>query len=726
MNLSQLLRFFVGGLFLLSLSVIGFTAVPGYADQQKAYLYGDFHQPDPVNFPNQAWMRMQHDEVASLEADNTYGWVNPEPVSTETTYSGTWTGQIEFASAPPADYVIIYAFMSWNPDTNKTTPGPWGTITGDGTQTVFNISVAGDLTVSAGNHLALGVNNETEITGYGGQAFDIVTAEDGGTEQPSYVETPDLSETLYLYGDDHEPDPVNFPNQAWMRKQQDEVASLEADNTYGWAAPRPFEEETTLSGIWTGQLKFASAPPAGYVIGYGILSWDPETNDHVTAIAGTITGDGSKKIFDISLTGEITIPAGDHLAFGLNNKVSVTGDGDQAFDIVTFENGGTDQPSFLIMPTGNSGSQQWVFPTGSNVSSTPAIAEDGTIYISSCDWKVYAINPDGTQRWAFDTGAVMTWSSSPAVGADGTVYAGNDDGYLFAIHPDSGTEKWSLFIGGWAATPSIGADGTLYVGSSHGTFHAVSPGGTLKWSFSTSGMGWMPSPAIASDGTLYVGSDNGNFYAVNPDGTEKWSFSPEEWEFLHWPAIDADGTIYTGSTAANLYAINPDGSIKWTFSASGSGAITSSPAIGIDGTVYARTNNGFLHAIDPEDGTEKWLLSCGSLSDEVLSSPAIGADGTIYVGSNIGNLYAVNPNGTEKWSFSTEGRVNCSPVIGDYGTIYIGSDDNNLYAIKGNSGGPADTPWPMFHRDRQHTARSPGHPDEEDNKAMPWIMLLLD
>ena len=36
--------------------------------------------------------------------------------------------------------------------------------------------------------------------------------------------------------------------------------------------------------------------------------------------------------------------------------------------------------------------------------SSPALGADGTIYVGSEDDNLYAINPDGTQQWAFATG----------------------------------------------------------------------------------------------------------------------------------------------------------------------------------------------------------------------------------------------------------------------------------------------------------------------------------
>ena len=60
------------------------------------------------------------------------------------------------------------------------------------------------------------------------------------------------------------------------------------------------------------------------------------------------------------------------------------------------------------------------------------------------DDNLYAINPDGTQKWAFSTGSYIT--SSPAIGADGTIYVGSDDDNLYAINPD-GTQKWAFPTG---------------------------------------------------------------------------------------------------------------------------------------------------------------------------------------------------------------------------------------------------------------------------------------
>ena len=90
------------------------------------------------------------------------------------------------------------------------------------------------------------------------------------------------------------------------------------------------------------------------------------------------------------------------------------------------------------------------------------------------------------------------------------------------------------------------------------------------------------------------------------------------------------------------------------------------------------------------------------------SSPAIGSDGTVYIGSDDNKLYAINgKTGVKLWDFETRGKVHSSPAIGSDGTVYIGSVDKKLYAIKTNSKGLANSPWPMFGQNPQHTSRVP-------------------
>ena len=78
--------------------------------------------------------------------------------------------------------------------------------------------------------------------------------------------------------------------------------------------------------------------------------------------------------------------------------------------------------------------ERWVFPTGYNVDSSAAIGQDGTIYIGSTDFNLYALNPDGSLKWQFATGDAV--ESSPAIASDGTIYVGSKDHNVYAVNPD--------------------------------------------------------------------------------------------------------------------------------------------------------------------------------------------------------------------------------------------------------------------------------------------------
>ena len=317
---------------------------------------------------------------------------------------------------------------------------------------------------------------------------------------------------------------------------------------------------------------------------------------------------------------------------------------------------------------------KWKFQLWNDTSSTPsmgsssAISSDGTIYVGSINC-IYAVKPDGTLKWKFDTEGS---ASSAAIGSDGTVYVGSWYNNLYAINSD-GTLKWKFDTGSYVqSSPAIGSDGTVYIGS-WGTLFAIQFDGSLKWKYQT-GSG-PSSPAIGSDGTIYIGAWDNHLYAINADGTLKWKYQTGNLVSSS-PAIGSDGTVYVGSIDNYLYTVRSDGTLKWKYQTGG--IITSSPAISSDGTVYVGSGDNYLYAI-LSDGTLKWKFQTeGAIQ---YSSPAIGSDGTVYVGSYYSYIYAVKSDGTLKWKFHTGGSVTSSPVIGSEGTMYIAAGDNYLYTF---------------------------------------------
>ena len=313
--------------------------------------------------------------------------------------------------------------------------------------------------------------------------------------------------------------------------------------------------------------------------------------------------------------------------------------------------------------------------------SSPALGADGTLYVGSADQHLYAVNPDGTAKWAHPFATNGYILSSPAIGTDGVVYVGSADGKLYAINPD-GTMKWQFSAGSEIdSSPTLGTDGTIYVGCCNHALYAINPNGTRKWAFTT-GAAIYSSPAIGTDGTIYVGSCDDKLYAINANGTAKWThpFATSD-EIASSPAVGTDGTIYLGSADHHLYAINSNGVAKWAHPVTTTQPIISSPAIGADGTIYIGSEDGSVYAVT-SSGTIKWIHA-GVAGDSILwSSPAIGTDGVIYVGSVQSRLYAINANGTAKWTYTfNAGEINASPIIGADGTLYAVATNGYLFAL---------------------------------------------
>jgi hypothetical protein len=74
------------------------------------------------------------------------------------------------------------------------------------------------------------------------------------------------------------------------------------------------------------------------------------------------------------------------------------------------------------------------FTTDNDVSSRPVLSQDGSVLYTVTDTgNVYAINPDGSDKWVFAPAGLGDVQSTPDVGGDGVVYVGDNNGDLYAL-----------------------------------------------------------------------------------------------------------------------------------------------------------------------------------------------------------------------------------------------------------------------------------------------------
>lgn len=214
-------------------------------------------------------------------------------------------------------------------------------------------------------------------------------------------------------------------------------------------------------------------------------------------------------------------------------------------------------PSASFFPARDFGGGS-VFSAKSPACTQPAVAADGTTY-----WVghgVYALMSQGALRWAFDPGEDFYFV---CIADDGIVYA-LANGTLFAITPD-GQQKWkysfekSKYFDGHLA---VGPDGTIYLTNT--TLLALTRDGALKWR--NQSYEFRGGALVAPDGTVYgdvleTTHNNTAVVALDRNGATEWN-TPEASNLLQ---VASDGTLYIRYIASGrgLYAINPRGRMLW-------------------------------------------------------------------------------------------------------------------------------------------------------------------
>src|SRR5919205_599043 len=132
---------------------------------------------------------------------------------------------------------------------------------------------------------------------------------------------------------------------------------------------------------------------------------------------------------------------------------------------------------------------RWRFKAdGLYIQGRPAVGPDGTVYAVDIAAHLYALTPAGALKWVFYGGPNISFNSV-SVGADGTAYfaAGNT---VYAVNAD-GTKRWAVSDPSGhsvAFGPNVGPDGNVYAqtddtGDAGGLgLFSVSPTGQVLWS----------------------------------------------------------------------------------------------------------------------------------------------------------------------------------------------------------------------------------------------------
>lgn len=303
-----------------------------------------------------------------------------------------------------------------------------------------------------------------------------------------------------------------------------------------------------------------------------------------------------------------------------------------------------------------SGEFKWVFAISQITYGGGAlVAPDGTIYQcvrNAAINNVYAINPNGTQKWAVKLDAAI--GAFPALSVDGILYCLTNKSTLYALDASSGAIKWQQSLdGATGSAVAIDKDGNVYAGTS-AAIYAFKPNKDQIWKLEEVNVTEQATFALKEQ-VLYATLKGGGLVAVDmTNGTKKWTYPTTKGD-AYFPIADKNGNVYfTEKGSQTVHAVNASGSKIWEKNV-GNNLNYSGGALSTDGILYVGTqSNNKVLGLDITNGN---IVFEETVGQQVMAAVTIGPDKRLYCGTigsnNIGSVkaFAVNKTlATDSWS----------------------------------------------------------------------------
>lgn len=303
-----------------------------------------------------------------------------------------------------------------------------------------------------------------------------------------------------------------------------------------------------------------------------------------------------------------------------------------------------------------SGEFKWVFAISQITYGGGAlVAPDGTIYQcvrNAAINNVYAINPNGTQKWAVKLDAAI--GAFPALSVDGILYCLTNKSTLYALDASSGAIKWQQSLdGATGSAVAIDKAGNVYAGTS-AAIYAFKPNKDQIWKLEEVNVTEQATFALKEQ-VLYATLKGGGLVAVDmTNGTKKWTYPTTKGD-AYFPIADKNGNVYfTEKGSQTVHAVNAAGSKIWEKNV-GNNLNYSGGALSTDGILYVGTqSNNKVLGLDITNGN---IVFEETVGQQVMAAVTIGPDKRLYCGTigsnNIGSVkaFAVNKTlATDSWS----------------------------------------------------------------------------
>jgi len=359
----------------------------------------------------------------------------------------------------------------------------------------------------------------------------------------------------------------------------------------------------------------------------------------------------------------------------------------------------TPWPAFMLSPGHfgaapargpQSASVRWRVKLEGDVTPGPVVGARGVAYVATNAGELHAIEvASGVQLWTFSGGGKYgsDLSTSPAILDDGTVLWPGPRHSLFAVDP-AGRELWRLQLRDDLLSPLVdGRRGRLYLSDQSGLVRAYAlqaadpdtgepPEPRLLWHLELHSQ-TLGSPALAPDGTIYETAGN-NVLAITPSGRIRWRFAAGGLIEVS-PAVAQDGTVVVGSNDSMEYGITPRGRARWTYAINE--YTYSSPQTLPGGRVAFGDHLGRVNLLDARTGR---VIRRFQGRGQVWTSALLDGAGDLYFATRHGDVYGFSDSGRRLFDYRLPTTFDSYPALAADGTLIIGDDSGELLALAGS------------------------------------------
>ncbi|MFC7202990.1 Ig-like domain-containing protein [Haloferax namakaokahaiae] len=328
---------------------------------------------------------------------------------------------------------------------------------------------------------------------------------------------------------------------------------------------------------------------------------------------------------------------------------------------------------------------RWRFEFTDDVSTVPAVAADGLVFVAGDDTLRAVDNDTGDVVWN-ESGVEFDVLSV----ANGTVVAGDSssDGGVYVYDASNGNEVWNETD--YVPEATVVLDGTLYVSRETYTGQQLVAfdlqSGTHQWSSEYDGDSLAGGLSASGDTVYLTGELSTRDYALQAlnasDGSERWRFEMEG--VVTMTPTAANGSVFVGAGDTTydptFYRLNStDGHVEWAYD---SNARPQGAAVA-NGSVYLVGGNT-IRSLDETTGEREWRyrlpgnLDYGLVYADIDALAPTVADGVVYVANDRGNLVALDADtGSERWEYELHGQTT-QPALAD-DRIYVLAYDTRTY-----------------------------------------------